>query len=128
MQNWQVSPPSSARRLVLASPMIACISDTSPSAEQTHPRATLVQRALVAKRYSPCLCDFYGRIKSRRDTGKINTAVAGKFPNTIFYKLKNDWVFEDFSNFVLSLAINHRRIVTSWRHTYPSALPLSLIA
>ena len=62
MQNWQVSPPSSARRLVLASPMIACI-------------------------------------------------------------------FEDFSNFVLNLATNHRmRIVTSWRHTYPGALPLSLIA
>ena len=59
-------------------------------------RATLVRCALVAKRYSPYLHDFHEKIKSRRGVGKANIAVARKLLNTVFYTLKNDWVFENF--------------------------------
>ena len=64
-------------------------------------RTTLVQCALVAKRYSPYLHDFHEKIKSKRGAGKANIAVARKLLNTIFYTLKNNWVFEDFPNFAL---------------------------
>jgi transposase len=43
-------------------------------------RTALVQCALIAKRYSPYLANYYERIRSRRGTGRV---------------------FEDFPNFVL---------------------------
>ena len=62
-------------------------------------RKTLVQCTLIAKRYSPYLDRFYQHIKERRGSGKAIIATARKFLNTIFYTLKNDWVFEDFTQF-----------------------------
>jgi transposase len=65
-------------------------------------RTCLVQCALVAKRYSPYLQHFYQRIKRRRGGGKANIALARKFLGVIYYTLKNNWVFQDFPNFVLA--------------------------
>jgi transposase len=62
-------------------------------------RKTLVQCTLIAKRYSPYLDKFYHRIKEKRGSGKAIIATARKFLNTIFYTLKKDWVFEDFTQF-----------------------------
>jgi transposase len=67
-------------------------------------RTTLVQCALVAKRYSPYLAQYYDKIKSRRGGGKAIMALARKFLGIIYRTLKNDWVFEDFPNFVLAEA------------------------
>lgn len=64
-------------------------------------RTTLVQCALIAKRYSPYLHNFYERVKTTRGTGKAIIATARKLLNTIFYTLKNKWIFEDFSKFKL---------------------------
>ena len=38
----------------------------------------------------------------RRGKGKAIIALAKKFLGVIFKTLKNDWVFEDFPNFVLA--------------------------
>ena len=65
-------------------------------------RTTLVQCTLIAKRYSPYLFNFYKKIKEKRGTGKAIIATAHKFLNTIFYTLKNNWVFDDFTKFTLS--------------------------
>ncbi|HUZ95272.1 MAG TPA: IS110 family transposase [Edaphobacter sp.] len=65
-------------------------------------RTTLVQCALIAKRYSSYLQQFYQRIQRRRGGGKANIALARKFLGVIYYTLKNNWVFEDFPNFVLA--------------------------
>jgi transposase len=65
-------------------------------------RTTLVQCVLVAKRYSPFLKDFYERIQRRRGTGKAIVAAARKLLTIVYYALKNDWVFDDFSHFVLA--------------------------
>jgi len=65
-------------------------------------RTTLVQCTLVAKRYSPYLRRYYERIKSHRGSGKAIIATARKFLGIIYNTLKNDWVFEDFPNFVLA--------------------------
>lgn len=62
-------------------------------------RRTLVQCTLIAKRYSPYYGDFYERIKKQRGSGKAIIATARKLLNTIFYTLKNDWLFEDSPNF-----------------------------
>ena len=62
-------------------------------------RKTLVQCTLIAKRYSVYLHNFYQHIKSKRGSGKAIIATARKFLNTIFYTLKNNWVFEDFTQF-----------------------------
>lgn len=62
-------------------------------------RTTLVQCTLIAKRYSPYLNSFYEKVKAKRGTGKAIIATARKLLNTIFYTLKNNWVFEDFPNF-----------------------------
>ena len=66
-------------------------------------RTTLVQCALIAKRYSPYLARFYQRIKSRRGTGKAIIALAKKFLGIIYNTLKEDWVFVDFPNFELAM-------------------------
>lgn len=65
-------------------------------------RTTLVQCTLVAKKYSPYLSRFYERIKARKGGGKAIIATARKFLGIIYRTLKNDWVFEDFPNFVLA--------------------------
>jgi transposase len=65
-------------------------------------RTTLVQCALIAVRYSPYLKTFYERIKAKRGTGKAIIALAKKFLGIIYQTLRNDWVFEDFPNFVLA--------------------------
>jgi transposase len=67
-------------------------------------RTTLVQCALIAKRYSPYLDRFYERIRARRGTGKAIIALARKFLGVIYHTLKNNWIFEDFPNFVLAEA------------------------
>ena len=65
-------------------------------------RTTLVQCALIAKRYSSYLQQFYQRIQRRRGGGKANIALARKFLGIIYHTLKKNWVFEDFPNFVLA--------------------------
>ena len=65
-------------------------------------RTTLIQCALIAQRYNPYLKTYYERMKSRRGTGKAIVALARKFLGIIYRTLKNNWVFEDFPNFVLA--------------------------
>lgn len=65
-------------------------------------RTTLVQCTLVAKKYSPYLSRFYERIKGKKGGGKAIIATARKFLGIIYRTLKNEWVFEDFPNFVLA--------------------------
>ena len=65
-------------------------------------RTTLVQCTLIAARYSPYLRNFYERIKARKGAGKAIIATARKFLGVIYHTLKNNWVFEDFPNFVLA--------------------------
>lgn len=65
-------------------------------------RTTLVQCALVAKRYSLYLERYYQRIKKRRGGGKAIIALARKFLSIIYLTLKNNWIYEDFPNFVLA--------------------------
>jgi transposase len=64
-------------------------------------RAALVQCALIAKRYSPYLANYYERIRTRRGTGRAIIALARKLLGIIYHTLKNNWVFQDFPNFVL---------------------------
>jgi len=56
---------------------------------------------LIAKRFSPYLNSYYEGIRSRRGTGRAIIALARKFLGVIYRTLKNNWVFEDFPNFVL---------------------------
>jgi transposase len=65
-------------------------------------RTTLVQCTLVAKKYSPYLKQFYEKIKGKKGSGKAIIATARKLLGIIYWTLKNDWVFEDFPNFVLA--------------------------
>lgn len=64
-------------------------------------RTTLVQCTLSAKRYSPYLRRYYERIKRVRGSGKAIIATARKFLGIIYKTLTNDWIFEDFPNFVI---------------------------
>jgi transposase len=64
-------------------------------------RTALVQCALIAKRYSPYLANYYERIRSRRGTGRAIIALARKLLGIIYHTLKNNWVFQDFPHFVL---------------------------
>ena len=65
-------------------------------------RTTLVQCTLAAKRHSPYLREYYDRIKRHRGSGKAIIATARKFLGIIYQTLKNDWIFEDFPNFVIA--------------------------
>src|SRR5262249_47023586 len=65
-------------------------------------RTTLVQCAFIAQHYSPYLKQYYERTKNRRGTGKAIIALARRFLGMIYRTLKNNWVFEDFTNFVLA--------------------------
>ena len=64
-------------------------------------RTTLVQCTLIAIRYSRYLRKFYDRIKGKKGSGKAIIATAKKMLCIIYKTLKNNWVFEDFSQFVL---------------------------
>ena len=74
----------------------------SPNRATSFARTCLVQCALMAKRYSSFLQNFYQRVQRRRGGGKANIALARKFLGVIYHTLKNNWVFEDFPNFVLA--------------------------
>jgi|GEM_PF-6987921 len=65
-------------------------------------RTVLVQCTLTAKRFSPCLKQYYERIKVRRGSSKAIIATARKFLGIIYRTLKYKWVFSDFPNFVLA--------------------------
>ncbi len=64
-------------------------------------RTTLVQCTLVAIRYSPYLKNFYLPLKQKKGSGKAIIATSRKLLGIIYDTLKNNWVFEDFPNFVL---------------------------
>ena len=64
-------------------------------------RTTLVQCTLIAIRYSPYLKKFYLRLKTKKGSGKAIIATSRKLLGIIYQTLKNDWIFEDFPNFVL---------------------------
>jgi transposase len=64
-------------------------------------RTTLVQCTLIAIRYSPRLRAFYDRIKAKKGSGKAIIATAKKLLNIIYYTLKENIVFEDFTNGVI---------------------------
>lgn len=64
-------------------------------------RTTLVQCCLIAIKYSYYLRSFYDRIKKARGSGKAIIATAKKLLGIIYHTLKNNWIFEDFPNFVL---------------------------
>jgi transposase len=65
-------------------------------------RTTLVQCTLVAIKYSTYLRKFYDRKKAEKGAGKAIIATARKFLGIIYNTLKNNWVFDDFPNFVLA--------------------------
>ncbi len=65
-------------------------------------RTTLVQCTLVAIRYNSYLKKYYEQVKARRGHGKAKIATARKYLGIIYNTLKNNWVFEDFNNFVLA--------------------------
>ena len=65
-------------------------------------RTALVQSALMAANYNHYLKNFYERVKARRGAGRAIIALARKFLGIIYRTLKNQWVFEDFPNFVLA--------------------------
>jgi hypothetical protein len=48
------------------------------------------------------LKEYYERIKQRRGHGKAKIALARKYLGIIYDTLQNEWVFEDFNNFVLA--------------------------
>jgi transposase len=65
-------------------------------------RTTLVQCTLIAIRYSPYLNSFYRRLKEKKGSGKAIIATAKKLLGIIYVTLKNDWIYEDFPNFVIA--------------------------
>lgn len=64
-------------------------------------RTAMVQCALIAMRYNAYLRHFHQSVKSRRGGAKANIALARKFLDIVYKTLKNDWVFEDFTQFKL---------------------------
>ena len=64
-------------------------------------RTALVQCALICKKYSSYMNEFYERIKRRRGAAKAVVALAKKLLTTIFYTLKHDIVYEDFTKFTI---------------------------
>jgi len=65
-------------------------------------RTTLVQVALIAIKYNGYLRSFYDRLKTKKGSGKAIIATARKMLEIIYDTLVNEWVFEDFNNFVLA--------------------------
>jgi transposase len=64
-------------------------------------RTTLVQCTLIAIKYSPYLRHFYLRLKQKKGSGKAIIATSRKLLGVIYQTLKNNWIFEDFGNFVI---------------------------
>lgn len=64
-------------------------------------RTTLVQCTLIAIRFSPYLRNFYLRLKKKKGSGKAIIATSRKLLGIVYDTLKNDWIFEDFTNFVI---------------------------
>ena len=64
-------------------------------------RTALVQCALIATRYSPYLNAFHESVKSRRGGAKANIVLARKFLDIVYKTLKNNWIFEDFTQLKL---------------------------
>lgn len=64
-------------------------------------RTTLVQCTLIAKKYSNYLQTFYEKLKQKKGSGKAIIATARKLLGIIYNTLKNNWVFEDFTKFVI---------------------------
>jgi transposase len=69
-------------------------------------RTVLVQCGLSAQKYNPYLKSFYNQIKTRGGAGKARIAVARKLLSIVYRTLKNNWVFEDFQNFILAGGID----------------------
>lgn len=67
-------------------------------------RTTLVQCTLIAIRYNPYLRAFYMKLKAKKGSGKAIIATARKLLTIVYRTLKNNWIFEDFSNFKLARA------------------------
>lgn len=67
-------------------------------------RTTLVQSTLVAIRYSPYLRSFYDKIKEKKGAGKAIIATSRKMLGIIYNTLKNNWIFEDFTQYKLAPA------------------------
>jgi transposase len=63
-------------------------------------RTTLVQCAFIAQRYSSYLKNLLQ--KKSRGRGIAIIVLARKFLGIIYRTLKDNWVFEDFPNFVLA--------------------------
>jgi transposase len=64
-------------------------------------RTVLVQCAFVAIKYSNYLNTFYNKLKQKKGSGKAIIATARKLLGIIYNTLKNNWVFDDFPNFVI---------------------------
>jgi len=64
-------------------------------------RATLIQCTLVAIRYSGFLRRFYEKLKAKKGSGKAIIATSRKLLGVIYNTLKNNWIFEDFPNYVI---------------------------
>ncbi len=64
-------------------------------------RTALVQSTLVAIKYSPYLRRFYDKLKTKKGSGKAIIATSRKMLGIIYNTLKNNWVFEDFTQFKL---------------------------
>ena len=67
-------------------------------------RTTLVQCALIAKRFSPFLANHYEQVKKRRGSGKAIIALARKLLNVIYRTLKENLIWKDFPNGLLANA------------------------
>ena len=67
-------------------------------------RSTLVQCTLIAIRYSEYLRSYYDRLKTKKGSGKAIIATSRKLLGIIYQTLKEDWIFEDFPNFVIKKA------------------------
>ena len=52
-------------------------------------------------KYSPYLKEFYNRVKSNSNSGKAIIGMAKKLLGIIYNTLNENWIFEDFTNFVL---------------------------
>lgn len=64
-------------------------------------RTTLVQCTLIGIRYLPYLKKFYLRFKQKKGSGKAIIVTSRKMLSIIYETLRNEWVFEDFANFVI---------------------------
>jgi len=67
-------------------------------------RTTLVQCTLIAIRYSNYLRSYYDKLKNKKGSGKAIIATSRKLLGIIYQTLKEDWIFEDFPNFVIKQA------------------------